>query len=146
MLDQLAALHWVRRNVAAFGGNPQQVTLVGESAGGISVMHWLTSESAIGLFQRAVVLSGGGRTYILGGRKLRESTAGVPSAEESGILFAKSLGITSTGAEALAALRALPAASIAKDITMTALVNKPPTYTGVPCSMGRLLRQIRMSV
>lgn len=58
LLDQLAALSWVQRNVTAFGGDPKQVTIMGESAGGISVMHHLTSLEARGLFQRAIVLSG----------------------------------------------------------------------------------------
>jgi para-nitrobenzyl esterase len=136
-LDQLAALRWVNRNVAAFGGDPNQVTLVGESAGGISIMHHLTSPEAKGLFHRAVVLSGGGRTYILGGRKLKEATAELPSAEESGVEFAKSVGITRTGAEALAALRNLPAETVAKEITMTSLLGKPPTYAGGPIFDGQ---------
>lgn len=58
LLDQQAALRWVRDNVAAFGGDPQSVTLAGESAGGLSVCAQLASPSAAGLFQRAIVQSG----------------------------------------------------------------------------------------
>ncbi|UVE17214.1 carboxylesterase family protein [Pseudomonas sp. LS44] len=55
--DQIAALQWVKRNVAAFGGNPGNVTIAGESAGAISVMSLLTSPKAAGLFHRAIAQS-----------------------------------------------------------------------------------------
>jgi para-nitrobenzyl esterase len=58
-LDQIAALHWVQANVAAFGGDPDNVTIFGESAGGLNVRVLLTSPPARGLFQRAIVQSGG---------------------------------------------------------------------------------------
>jgi para-nitrobenzyl esterase len=53
-MDQIAALKWVQRNIAGFGGNPNNVTLAGESAGGGSVLVMLTSPMARGLFQRAI--------------------------------------------------------------------------------------------
>ncbi|MEV8508468.1 carboxylesterase family protein [Actinoplanes sp. NPDC051475] len=56
--DQQAALRWVRRNAAAFGGDPGRVTLAGQSAGGLSVCAHLTSPSAAGLFDRAIIQSG----------------------------------------------------------------------------------------
>jgi para-nitrobenzyl esterase len=58
LLDQQAGLSWVRRNIAAFGGDPDNVTVFGESAGGSSVCHQLASPLAEGLFQRAIVQSG----------------------------------------------------------------------------------------
>jgi para-nitrobenzyl esterase len=139
LLDQLAALRWVKRNIGAFGGNPDQVTIVGESAGGISVMHLLTWPEARGLFHRAVVLSGGGRTYLASLPKLSEASPQLPSAEESGLEFAKSMGITGTGAEALRALRALPVEKVNGDMSMEALLTKPPTYAGGPIFDGEII-------
>ena len=59
LLDQQAALRWVHRNIAAFGGNPRNVTIAGQSAGGSSVCDQIASPTARGLFQRAVIMSGG---------------------------------------------------------------------------------------
>ena len=59
-MDQMAALRWVKRNIAAFGGDPGNVTIFGESSGGISVLNLITTPSAAGLFQKAIVESGGG--------------------------------------------------------------------------------------
>ena len=57
-LDLIAALHWVQQNISAFGGDPQNVTIFGESAGGTNVFTLLLSPEAHGLFQRAIVESG----------------------------------------------------------------------------------------
>ncbi len=58
LLDQLAGLKWVKRNIASFGGDPDNITIAGQSAGGGSVMNHLTSKSSIGLYQKAIILSG----------------------------------------------------------------------------------------
>ena len=97
LLDQVAALGWVQRNAAAFGGDPDNVTIFGESAGGASVVHLLTSPRTEGLFHRAIVQSGGGHQR---NAHLDRERHGRPSLEARGIAFA--------GADATAAsLRAL---------------------------------------
>ena len=58
LLDQQAGLKWVIRNIAAFGGDPDNITIAGQSAGGGSVLNHLTAKSSIGLYQRAIILSG----------------------------------------------------------------------------------------
>ena len=66
LMDQIAALQWVKRNIAAFGGDPDNVTLFGESAGGEDTLLLMTAPAAQGLFSRAIVESGGGMTPLAG--------------------------------------------------------------------------------
>ncbi|THJ21802.1 MAG: carboxylesterase family protein [Nitrospira sp. CG24D] len=130
-MDQLAALQWVQRNIAAFGGEPNQVTLAGESAGGDAVLHLLTSPRSSGLFHRAIIMSGGGRTPLLGDIPLAGGTARRPSADQIGIHFADAAGITGSGPEALHDLRNLSADKVRGNLSVTHLVDtssKLPTY------------------
>jgi para-nitrobenzyl esterase len=104
-MDQRSALQWVQRNISAFGGNPQAVTIFGQSSGGGSVVAHLTSPLSRGLFQRAIMLSPGFPTPRAKAGPLTE----LSNAENLAVDYARSLGITAEGPEALAALRALPA-------------------------------------
>ena len=104
--DQQAALRWVQANIAGFGGNPHNVTIFGESAGGLSVLSQLVSPGARGLFQRAIVESG---SYNL----TQTSRA---DAETAGAAFAAKVGCTqSTPAQVAACLRAAPVSTILAD-------------------------------
>ncbi|MCW2929330.1 MAG: carboxylesterase family protein [Actinomycetia bacterium] len=99
LMDQQAALRWVQRNIRGFGGDPRDVTLFGESAGGLSTLSQLVSPGARGLFQRAIVESG---TYALGQQSLA-------SAESAGAAFAAKVGCSTDTA---ACLRSLPVSTV----------------------------------
>lgn len=114
-MDQIAALKWIQQNIAAFGGNPNDVTIFGFSAGGVSVHSLLTMPMARGLFQRAIVESGGSRDSVLTARPMSKDDVdpNYPvSAETIGIKFAHSMGIEGTDQAALAKLRALSAEQV----------------------------------
>ena len=102
LMDQQAALRWVQRNIAGFGGNPNDVTIFGESAGGLSTLSQVASPQAKGLFERAVVESG---SYNL-------TQASLASAEATGEAFATKAGCASQTATCL---RSLPVSTILAD-------------------------------
>lgn len=103
--DQIEALRWVRNNIAAFGGDPGNVTIFGQSAGAMSVSMLMASPLARGLFHRAIGQSGG---FFFPMRTLGRSSWGGPPAEELGAEFGKRLG-----ALTLSDLRDLPAQVLA---------------------------------
>jgi para-nitrobenzyl esterase len=103
LLDQIEALRWVRDNVAAFGGDPGNVTLFGESAGALSAIELMTSPLAAGLFHKVILQSG----YLVSNPELKRECFGQPSAESVGDRLMRELA-----AADLAALRAVPVESL----------------------------------
>lgn len=107
LMDQIAALQWIQRNIAAFGGDPGKVILQGVSAGANSVHNLRSSSLAKGLFHKCIVASGPGFAHALDGHGHPANPSTLAAGEAAGIEVARSLG-----ADNLEALRALPAETI----------------------------------
>jgi para-nitrobenzyl esterase len=140
-MDQIAALQWIKENITAFGGNPDNVTIFGFSAGGVSVHSLMTIPAAKGLFHKVISESGGGRDGVLTGRPIDKENADLfytVSAETIGINFARKKGIEGTDAAALAKLRALKVEEIVDGGQETDGQGGPRTYSG-PILDGKLV-------
>jgi para-nitrobenzyl esterase len=146
-MDQIAALKWIQQNIESFGGDPKNVTIFGESAGGVSVQSLLTIPHAKGLFQKAIIESGGGRNGVLTGRPIAKENADSyypVSAETIGINFAKKHGIQGRDAAALEKLRSLPVTEIVDGGQESDPATSLPIYSG-PILDGRLVAETAQS-
>jgi para-nitrobenzyl esterase len=102
-MDQIAGLKWLKANIAAFGGDPNNVTVFGESAGAMATLNMMVSPQAKGLFNRAIVESG----------FARNTPNTLAEAEANGVKLAEAAGVKGDDPEAAAALRKLPLSALA---------------------------------
>lgn len=122
LMDQIAALKWVQNNIQFFGGDNNNITLFGESAGGASIISLMTISEAKGLFNKAIIQSGTGHSRAFPPTP-REK------AETISLNFAKKHHILSNGADALQELRSLPSSDIIGDLNIQTLQSN--LFTGL---------------
>jgi para-nitrobenzyl esterase len=112
-MDQLAALRWVQTNIATFGGDPEQVTIFGESAGGGSVLAHLVSPMSRGLFHRAIAQS----PDTPGARARAIPVSDLATAEKAAVDWSRAVGVAGEGEPVLKQLRALPVEKLLEGVS-----------------------------
>ena len=145
LMDQIAALEWVQKNIGAFGGDPANVTIFGHSAGGVSVNHLMVTPPSKGLFQKAIAQ--GSAISIDWQRHAFERGIPGPSApswEDVGEDFVEHFEIRGTDAEILTALRAFPLEPML-DYQRRQMITFNPAVDGtlIPDEVARLFEQGR---
>ncbi len=115
LMDQQLAFKWVRDNIEHFGGNPNHVTIGGESAGGLSTSSNLASPTAKGLFHAAIIESGAYMVFDI---------QSVAAQEALGVAFATAVGCTGTNTQIAACLRSIPFAAL---VAAQGVINTSPT-------------------
>ncbi|BFT32164.1 carboxylesterase family protein [Alteromonas sp. D210916BOD_24] len=108
VMDQIAALDWIQSNISQFGGNPNNVTISGESAGALSVLYLMATEKARGLFHKAIVQSG----YMVSAPALKKPVHGQFAAEAVGQFISAKLG-----AKNIQDLRLIDGATLAEKVS-----------------------------
>ncbi len=131
LLDQIAALKWVRENIGRFGGDPNRVTIAGQSAGGMSVHDLIASPLARGLFQRAIVESGGS---TLGRAGITMNAATLANAAAAGQRFAEA-----KGAKSIAELRGMSWQKLTERAAAAPGGGRGPSATSAPIVDGYVL-------
>ncbi|HEY8614596.1 carboxylesterase/lipase family protein [Phenylobacterium sp.] len=126
IMDQIAALRWVQQNIGAFGGDPKNVTIFGESAGAISVFYLMLTPDARGLFHKAISQSG----------FARHQPTPLAVAEATAVQLAEKAGVQGSGPEAAAALRKLPLTALPVGGGLTAPGRPSPILDGKIITSG----------
>ncbi len=115
ILDQVEALKWINKNIGAFGGDATNVTIFGESSGGLGIMYLMATPGARGLFSKAIAQS----AYMVSSPELKHSVFGKPSAEDIGLQLAAKIDKPD-----LAALRATDAQTLADAVAASGYITE----------------------